>query len=292
MPKILCIEDEDILREDLVEELTEAGYEVFEASDGRSGHSAILDHTPDLVLCDISMPDMSGYELLVTLRDNHPEFDEVPFVFLSALADRKDVIKGKTLGADDYLTKPIDFELLLATLDSRLRQITRMTERKEEQLLRLYRALSQAKENNGGNPESAPSNSVAPVQPMNVVAVVDQEFDLQHIRAALEDRGHTVTEMNSGKQFVDSHQNLKLDLLLLSFNTSDMQGPMIVRLLRDANYPKVLLIPPSMGAMDKMDTLPGFDAAIRWPCAPSELEERIAALAAEPMPDQFLRNAN
>ena len=151
MMKILCIEDEEVLREDLVEELTDAGYEVTYAKNGRSGHAAILDGTPDLVLCDVNMPDMNGFELLTTLRDNHPEHGDVPFIFLSALADRKDIIAGKKLGADDYPTKPVDFELLLATVESRLRQVQRMTERKDEQLLRLYRALS---ENESPQPDS------------------------------------------------------------------------------------------------------------------------------------------
>lgn len=292
MPRILCIEDEDVLREDLVEELTEAGHDVFQASNGRKGHAAILDNAPDLVLCDISMPDMSGYELLVTLRDNHPEFDDVPFIFLSALADRKDIIKGKTLGADDYLTKPIDFELLLATVDSRLRQISRMTERKEEQLIRLYRALSQGTEPDVDDTPFAPIKPIAATPQMNVVALVDHEFGLDNIRNALEGRGHSVTEMNSGKEFLDREQSLAPDLLLLSFNTADMQAPMVVRMLREPNYPKVLLIPPSMGTMDKVDSLPGFDAVIRWPCAASEFEQRIADLSIAPRADPFLRNAS
>jgi len=273
MTKILCIEDEAELREDIVEELSDAGYDMVEAANGREGYDAIVAHQPDLVLCDVNMPDMNGYELLTKLRESHEEFDDVPFVFLSALADRKDIIAGKKLGADDYLTKPVDFEMLLVTVESRVRQIVRINRHKEEQLVRLYRALSEMPESQGET-----SSPAAPENPMTVVAVVDAEFDLSEIRAAVETSGHNVIEMNSGKQFLDSHESITPDLLLVSFNTSDMQAPMMVRLLQDAAYPKVLLIPPSMADMDRLDSLPGFDATVRWPCPADELQRRIAEL--------------
>tara|TARA_R110002072_G_scaffold114196_1_gene244105 strand:+ start:559 stop:1425 length:867 start_codon:yes stop_codon:yes gene_type:complete len=273
MTKILCIEDEAALREDIVEELGDAGYHVIEAANGREGYDALVAHQPDLVLCDVNMPDMNGHELLTKLREEHAEFDDIPFVFLSALADRKDIIAGKKLGADDYLTKPVDFEMLLVTVESRLRQIVRITRHKEEQLVRLYRALAETPDSRDG-----PSPSPDTDNSMTVVAVVDAEFDLAEIRAALETGGHNVIEMNSGKQFLDSHESIAPDLLLVSFNTNDMQAPMLVRLLQDAAYPKVLMIPPSMADMDRFESLPGFDATVRWPCSADELQRRIAQL--------------
>lgn len=282
MSKILCIEDEDALREDIVEELRDAGYRTIEAPDGQAGFAMILEQRPDLVLCDVNMPHMNGYELLTALRDAHPEFDDTPFVFLSALADRKDIIAGKKLGADDYLTKPVDFELLQVTVESRLRQIVRLNERKDKQLVRLYRALSQ----DGADPAGALAGEpVGNPNGMTVVAVVDQELDLSEIQTALEHGGHEVIVMNSGKQFLDCHESITPDLLLVSFNTADMQAPMMIRLVRDTSYPKVLLIPPSMSDMGRFDRLPGFDSAIQWPCPAAELEERIRALQVDAQPD-------
>jgi DNA-binding response OmpR family regulator len=275
MTKILCIEDEAALREDIVEELTDAGYTIIEAANGREGYDAIVAHQPDLVLCDVNMPDMNGYELLTKLRESHEEFDDVPFVFLSALADRKDIIAGKKLGADDYLTKPVDFEMLLVTVESRLRQIIRINRHKDEQLVRLYRALSLMPESQNDSLSSEASES-----PMTVIAVVDAEFDLSEIHAAVEAGGHSVIEMNSGKQFLDCQESIAPDLLLVSFNTADMQAPMMVRLLQDAAYPKVLMIPPSMADMDRFDSLPGFDATVRWPCPVDEFQRRISKLQA------------
>ena len=113
MRTILCIEDEPDIRESICEELVDAGFKVIEAGNGQEGLEAIQKHKLDLVLCDINMPVMDGSALLECLRKNFPELAEVPFVFLSANADRNFVIAGKELGADDYLTKPIDFDLLI-----------------------------------------------------------------------------------------------------------------------------------------------------------------------------------
>lgn len=125
-PVILCIEDEAQLRRDIADELAEAGYDVIEAGSGEEA-LAILDETaPDLILCDISMPGLNGYDVLVAVQGKGAVHAEIPFVFLSALADPRQVVDGKRLGADDYLVKPIDYDLLLATVGARLRQIERI----------------------------------------------------------------------------------------------------------------------------------------------------------------------
>ncbi len=82
--------------------------------------SAILKTGPDLVLCDINMPGMTGFEVMERLTTLAPQFDAVPFVFLTARTDRDSELKGRRLGADDYVTKPVDFEILAAIIDARL----------------------------------------------------------------------------------------------------------------------------------------------------------------------------
>ena len=126
MTTILCIEDEAIHREDIAEVLEDAGYDVLQARDGREGLEMIRKHKPNLVLCDIIMPRMTGYELLKELREKHLLFPEMPFIFLSAVADREQVLAGLKEGAYAYLTKPIDFEMMLATVHASLRQIERI----------------------------------------------------------------------------------------------------------------------------------------------------------------------
>jgi DNA-binding response OmpR family regulator len=123
--KILCIEDDRETAALIAEEMIDRGYEVSVAHDGRDGLAAILKTMPDLVLSDISMPVMSGFELLERLVTLAPRFSKMPFVFLTALTDRDDELKGRQLGADDYVTKPIDFEMLAAIINARLAGVAR-----------------------------------------------------------------------------------------------------------------------------------------------------------------------
>ncbi len=139
---ILCVEDEDDLRADLAEELAEAGYRVLEARDAIEAFDRLATARPDLILCDINLPDRNGYEILRVLRDQHPEMADVPFVFLTALGDPREVVEGKLSGADDYLVKPVDFDIMLATIDARLRQVARIKARAARDLDQLRAALA------------------------------------------------------------------------------------------------------------------------------------------------------
>jgi len=123
--KILCIEDDAETAALIAEELVDRGYAVAVAHDGREGLAAILKTMPDLVLSDISMPVMSGFELLERLIALAPRFAKMPFVFLTALTDRDNELKGRQLGADDYVTKPIDFDVLATIINARLAGIAR-----------------------------------------------------------------------------------------------------------------------------------------------------------------------
>src|SRR5205823_10261695 len=109
---ILCIEDDRETAALIAEELVERGYEPLIARDGREGFAAILKNMPDLVLSDISMPGMSGFEVLERLTALAPRFRSMPFVFLTALSDRDNELRGRHIGADDYVTKTIDFIFL------------------------------------------------------------------------------------------------------------------------------------------------------------------------------------
>jgi len=154
---ILCVEDEEDLRKDIVEELRDAGYETIEAENGQVALEATLKRRPDLIISDISMPVMGGYELLEEIRANHPERFEIPFIFLTALADRSHVVMGKKLGVDDYLTKPVDYEMLLATVEARLEHAGRIMARHKEQLVKVYKAAAGEGSQGSCTPAAAPS---------------------------------------------------------------------------------------------------------------------------------------
>lgn len=128
--RILCVEDESDLRSDICEELVSAGYQVDEAGNGQDALTLLRANSYDLVLCDITMPRMSGLDLLRHVRQE-PALGDLPFIFLTALASRQDIIAGKQAGVDDYLTKPIDFDLMLITIAARLDQVARIKGRRD-----------------------------------------------------------------------------------------------------------------------------------------------------------------
>jgi CRP-like cAMP-binding protein/CheY-like chemotaxis protein len=117
--KILVIEDNDDIRESIAEILVLAGYDVFEAADGKAGVELANTNLPDLILCDIMMPELDGYGVLYLLNKN-PQTTATPFIFLTAKAERMDMRKGMEMGADDYLVKPFDDVELLNAIESRL----------------------------------------------------------------------------------------------------------------------------------------------------------------------------
>jgi len=123
--KILCIDDHRETAALIAEELGDRGFEVEIAYSGREGLLAIMKATPDLVLCDISMPNMTGFEVLERLNDFAPRLGRIPFVFLTALADRDNELRGRRLGADDYVSKPIDFERLIHIIYARVNGLAR-----------------------------------------------------------------------------------------------------------------------------------------------------------------------
>ncbi len=118
--RILCIEDDRETASLLAEELSERGYDVTLAHNGRAGLESILRDPPQLVLADVNMPGTSGFDLLEQLIATQQRLPHMPFMFLTALADRETELRGWRLGADDYVTKPVDFELLSARIAARL----------------------------------------------------------------------------------------------------------------------------------------------------------------------------
>lgn len=116
---VLIIEDNEDIRESTAEILTLANYEVFQAHNGKIGVELATRNFPDLILCDIMMPELDGYGVLYMLSKN-PDTAVIPFIFLTAKAERIDIRKGMEMGADDYLTKPFDDVELLNAIESRL----------------------------------------------------------------------------------------------------------------------------------------------------------------------------
>lgn len=133
MPHLLCIEDDPDTCELLVEVLSAEGFAVSTVTSGEAGLSA-LHARPDLVLCDIDLPDVSGFEILAKIRSDDLLPIGVPFIFLTAYSQRTHQLQARQLGCDDYVTKPIDFELLIAIIRHRLAATEKGTEKAELRL--------------------------------------------------------------------------------------------------------------------------------------------------------------
>lgn len=127
--KILCVEDEQDIRENIAEILRDEGFEVFEADNGKHGFESFMQNQPDLVISDVMMPEVDGYGLLQLIRESkNVRNNTVPFIFLSALGQKDSVIKGVSLSANDYLVKPIDFDLMIAKIKEKTANSLRVQE--------------------------------------------------------------------------------------------------------------------------------------------------------------------
>lgn len=114
---ILCIEDEDEIRNAIAEVLQDEGYAVATAANGRDGLVQALDERPDLIICDIFMPHLDGFAVCREFHAANADNPHVPFIFLSALPQDDEKLKRERVVFDAYLTKPVDFDELLAKID-------------------------------------------------------------------------------------------------------------------------------------------------------------------------------
>jgi DNA-binding response OmpR family regulator len=119
MKKILIVEDENFIRENLIELLEIEGFEAVGAQNGKLGLEMAQKYKPDLILCDVMMPDLDGYSVLSALREDATTA-KIPFMFLTASADRNNIQKIKEMGMDDYILKPFHVDKFLAAIAVRM----------------------------------------------------------------------------------------------------------------------------------------------------------------------------
>jgi len=158
-PSILVVEDDALIRNNLVELLGEVGYHVFSADNGQDGIALAKARLPNLVICDIMLPKQDGYAVLRALRDE-PATAALPLIFLTAKSERAEVRLGMNLGADDYLTKPFAISEVLDAVSTRLR-------RHDEVLARAAQAAERVTES------SAVASSTPAYKPADGVVVFD-----------------------------------------------------------------------------------------------------------------------
>lgn len=145
MSKILIIDDEQPLRDEVSDWLQFEGHEVLSAENGRIGLEMIIRDQPELIICDIAMPEMDGRTVLLEVRAN-PAVNHIPFIFLTASATYESIRRGMDLGADDYLTKPFRHGDLLKAIESRLRKQEEQKARAHQQLEAVNKAFQAEQE--------------------------------------------------------------------------------------------------------------------------------------------------
>lgn len=142
MKKILLIDDEEKILNQLKKFLQFEGYTVFTASNGKQGIEAVQKHLPDLILCDIMMPEIDGRKVLEVIRQN-PLTAAIPFIFITAKTEKQDFRLGMELGADDYLTKPFTTDELFRAINTRLSKQDQQKQIAQQKMEELQKNISQ-----------------------------------------------------------------------------------------------------------------------------------------------------
>jgi DNA-binding response OmpR family regulator len=139
MAKILLVDDDEDILTFLEIHLTGSGYSVNTCLSGQAALDTLGAFKPDVIITDLNMPEMSGFDLMKVIRAERRVPEHCPIIFLTAQADASDVVQGLREGADDYLTKPINIDMLQAKLIAILRHVARINERIKQDQVKLYR---------------------------------------------------------------------------------------------------------------------------------------------------------
>lgn len=140
MTRILVIDDDRAIRQLILDTLTFESYEVLGAENGLVGIQLARIHHPDLIICDVTMPEVNGYGVLLNLHSD-PATSTIPFIFLTARSSKAEIREGMELGADDYLSKPFDSAELLAAVKSRLARHLEITTEYEKKIIEFRGSL-------------------------------------------------------------------------------------------------------------------------------------------------------
>jgi DNA-binding response OmpR family regulator len=223
MKKILVIEDEKSVRQNLIRILRTAGFQVNAAPNGVVGLQLAQEDLPDLILCDVMMPELDGFGVIKELQKN-PQTALIPFIFLTGKADHSDLRQGLELGADDYLTKPFEVDELLRAIEARFNK-HQLQENRYELLInemKNIRKLMEAKEHLWAN--------------------LEQELrrPLSNIIMALKMLEHDVSKEQRERylQILKSEFSREISLLNESSKLQELLTPETVTLLTQFNFLK------------------------------------------------------
>ncbi len=223
--KILVIDDEESFGQLITSFLSQQGFEVVAVADGKAGVERAAETLPNLIVCDLNMPGMDGYEVLAALQLD-PMLADIPLIFLTGQAQPSQVRQGMNLGADDYLTKPVDLADLLSAVRVRLSRRQAQRQRQDQQMEELQQSLAQARQRLAAKP-AAPASS--------------RPGDTFLVKTLTEKRLVKVAEINriiayGEYSWVYWHKNTKGALLRKSLKQwlSELPGEQFIRVHRGA----------------------------------------------------------
>ena len=234
LKRLLIVEDDDSIRENFSEIFSEDGYEVFEAPCGKLGIELAISTLPDLIICDITMPEIDGFDVKTTLSKNK-KTALIPFIYLTARTDINDVQHGLQLGADDYITKPVRAAKLLELVSKRLKRIEEFKQSKHKNV----KAVAISKD----------EKILIKTTGKHILAVID---DIVIIKAA---NDYSEVLLNNGekalmkkslksweevlpeKRFLRIHRNAIINISLIEKIETIFKGSYVVKL---KNYPELI----------------------------------------------------
>lgn len=193
MPYILLVDDDEPLRSFLKGELEQQGYVVDDAPNGRVALLKVFENPPDLIICDIMMPEMDGFEFQEKLSES-PELRNIPFIFLSVLADKENIRQAKIAGADDYVIKPFELEDLLIAIESKLKKAIDRQELLNYKLDEIRKSILYALPHEFRNPLSTLNGFISLLLDKDFEKTKEEEEEfLNYVRSSGERLNHLVT---------------------------------------------------------------------------------------------------
>ena len=266
MKGILIIEDDPSVRENLQDLLKAEGYIVVVASNGVHGLQLAQTQRPDLIICDIMMPELDGYGVLARLRANF-NLSTIPFIFLTAKADKPDLRQGMIMGADDYVTKPFTRTELLEAIQSQLQ--------KQANIAHYYKSeLYETMDNYNSTTSSKKFNSAG----AKILIVDDERAALHMLKRNLIGMGFEVYTAENGIQALKVLRHKAPDLMVLDVGMAEMDGLEVCRQVRQWNNLPIIVLSANDEEEQKVAALElGADDYQTKPYKLNELVARIKA---------------
>lgn len=218
--RVLIIEDEKELRMDMTDVLSMENFEVITAPDGAHGIAAALSKEPDVILCDIMMPHINGYQVLKAIR-SHASTRLIPFIFMTAKAERGDMRAGMELGADDYITKPFSYDEMLQAIDTQMQKVKAIAESQEQRIHQIHDLVTRTLPHEFRTP-------LTTILGYSEIMLQDAEK-----RGNNEDASRANHILNAGKKL---HRMVENYLLFTELSTIDSDIETVASHLRNSQY--------------------------------------------------------